>query len=708
MTRVQLRRYLLMPALAACVTFALHAAGALERLEWMSYDQRMQWTRGDAAPDPRIAVILIDEAALAAMNPLVGRFPWPRSIYADLMEFLALGAPRAVVFDLLFSEYQRGGGAPDAHDLRLVEASAALGTSYHAFQLMRDDPDDVYTHFLDRPLPDDFRTRFGVGAGTDDGDRRNNNYVLPFAELYRASRGAGVVNLEPDSDGVYRRTRPLRAYHGELYPLLGLAPLLAAPTQHGAALASLPAAAADGGEMLINYHGRPRPYSISGVFASLQAIRAGDIESLLIHPDEFRDKIVFIGASAAGLQDTKPTPLSPKTPGVLIHASLASNLLTGDTLRTVPRPLTWLAIAVAALLPTLGLFRLHRLYQQVLYPVALATLYGLWCVWQFEQHVVYEMAAPLCALTLSWLLGIGYLGVTEGRDKRRVRRMLSQYVSPAVLAEVVDRYQDHVQAEVGRKEDVTILFADIRGFTTLSERLPAEQVVDLLNCYFSEMTEIIFAHGGTLDKFIGDAIMAFWGAPVRVGNHAEAAVTAALQMLRRLDAVNHRLQARGYPAITIGIGLNSGAVVLGNIGSEKKLDYTVIGDHVNLASRLEGLTAQYGCPLLVSEFTRSRLGERLPCAVVDLVRVKGKQQPVALYQPLALADDEAAAAAHALAARTTAAFEHYRARRWDAALTAYQALPPSALRELFVERCRRCLAEPPPADWDGVYLHTRK
>ncbi len=335
----------------------------------------------------------------------------------------------------------------------------------------------------------------------------------------------------------------------------------------------------------------------------------------------------------------------------------------------------------------------------------------------FNAEHVINVTTPIVAVVLAWLGSSLLLAITEGKDKRKVRNMLSQYVSPAVLSQVVNHFEDHLHAEVGSKERLTMLFSDIRGFTSLSENLSAEKVVEALNYYFSQMNDTIFSHQGTIDKFIGDAIMAFWGAPIRIDNHADLAVQSALEMIERMPAINQWCAQQNLPPLKIGIGLHTGDVVLGNIGSDKKLDYTIIGDNVNLASRMEGLTKSYGSPILISETTFDSLQQSIPCRVVDLVKVKGKKVPIRILQPVTdaiLAETvEQKAPAHGLTIaqivqQTNQAFDHYRQQQWQQAIALYEGLPADALRELFLQRCRQYAQSPPPPDWDGAYTMTSK
>ncbi|MDH5694425.1 MAG: adenylate/guanylate cyclase domain-containing protein, partial [Gammaproteobacteria bacterium] len=300
----------------------------------------------------------------------------------------------------------------------------------------------------------------------------------------------------------------------------------------------------------------------------------------------------------------------------------------------------------------------------------------------------------------------------EGREKRRFKKMMSQYLSPAVLNEVVNKHEEFAHAEVGRKENVSMLFSDIRGFTNMSEHFPAEVVVEILNHYFSQMTDAIFLTQGTIDKFIGDAIMAFWGAPIRTETHAKDATLASLEMLERLKEVKIWLKEKKYPSLSIGIGLHTGDVILGNIGSEQKLDYTIIGDNVNLASRVEGLTKNYGCEILLTESTYNALAGFIPCRKVDLVRVKGKNKPIGIYQPLVnptRAGDKEFKVAELLAQQYQEAFTYYLEKKWEQVESILKTFPEDDYpTKIILERCRSYKIEAPPDDWDGVFTMTTK
>ncbi|MBB5020936.1 CHASE2 domain-containing protein [Desulfurispira natronophila] len=703
--------------LAVVVTVASWHSGGLQRLEWFTYDARMQQIRGETQTHPDIAVILIDEATLQAMNPVIGRWPWPRAIYSDLLDFLSLGEPRAVVFDILFSEYQRSMDEDEMGEDDEIFAWATMqqGNVIHAFQILQEEDDEIPAQVQQSRMPQEFANRFALPLKGDLPPLRNHT-ILPFTELYQGALGAGVVNMQADADGIFRRVPLAFNFDGEIYPALSLAPLIY--TEERQIVRSQDGYHFNGRNIpfdrretfLPNYYGEFNAYSMGGIFSSLQAIIRGDMASVIVDPAEFHDKIVFIGASAIGLQDVKTTPLSPNTPGVYIHASVASNILMDDYLQPVAYNFTYIAIGLLALVSLVCVFLFQRLWLQVGLPALCIAAYVVLAWWQFGLGYAWDVIPPFTAGALSWFGGFAYLSFTESKDKRKVRRMLSQYVSPAILTEVVDRYDTIAKADVGTTENLTILFSDIRSFTNISEKMSASEVVDLLNIYLTDMCDVIFDYQGTLDKFIGDAIMAFWGAPIRIDDHADQALSAAMEMERRLPLVNEKLLAKGYPELKIGIGLHTGEVVLGNIGSERKLDYTIIGDNVNLGSRTEGLTKEFGSTILLTESTFAALTLDIPCAQVDLVRVKGKTQPIALYRPLAKPEDPTHI--YEEAKRTAQlvhdGFEAYLHRNWEKAIECFASAPAHPSLDSMIDRCRRYQQAEPPADWDGVHTMQTK
>jgi adenylate cyclase len=739
------KRKLLIGSIAALVTaVSVNAAfylGIFDEFELKTFDLRVKaFSRERKAPSD-IAVILIDETSLRAMNPIVGRWPWPRSLHADLIEFLSMGGAKAVLFDILFTENERIPGEPPGtvgtNDMRLVEATEATGNIFNAAQLLVDVEDEYNKGLLGRPLPEDFVERFSVKGLKGIVAGPNNTYYIPFSELYMASKGIGIVEFTPDDDGIYRRTRLFRHYQGSFFPVLSTAPLMdilkpeGIRVENGNLILSPPPSSSPAkgeentshvsrltshvsiplqkdGSYLVNMYSDFNPYSMSGILASIQKIKMGELEGLPVNPDEFRDKIVFVGASAVGVADLKPTPMGSRTPGVYLHASIYGNIVRNDFLRFTPPWITSFSVIALSFTVALAILWSRRTLYQMGLPFLMAFIYVSTSFWWFKKSIVFDMIPPLLSIVVSWMGAFAYLSFTEGKDKRKIKRMLSQYVSPTILATVVDRSREGVlRAEVGSKENLTVLFSDIRDFTTISESLDAEKVVELLNSHLSGMVDVIFRHEGTLDKFIGDAIMAFWGAPIKAGDHAKKAVETALEMIRRLESFNEAQRSRGLPALAIGVGINTGDVILGNIGSEKKLDYTVIGDNVNLASRMEGLTKEYGCPILITETTYEEVKDVIPCSVVDLVRVKGRKRPVKIYEPLGKTELN-----ERIVSFSEEGFNYYLNREWEKANECYFRL--LSLRQgdnvanMFIKRCEDYMANEPPDDWDGVYTMMKK
>ena len=697
---------LLIAVLSSALLEAASGTTWLQRIEWISFDWRMQHLGAHRPAPENIALVLVDDASLQYMDRLVGRWPWPRSVFADLIDFINLGEPRAIIFDMLFVEHQQGAEGA-AHDRRLMDATREAGRVFHAMQLMEDNMDEGNPKAVDPPLPDNLRNRFGFHG--QPAASRYNNYLIPIDGLYQAAAGLGMVSVEPDADNVLRRSRLVSSYQGALFPALSLAPLLQPGLVPEVRLANgrisrdgRPVPLAADGSYLVNMYRGFDTYSASGLLDSIAALHAGDIDKMMLDPAAFAGKYVFIGASAVGLHDLKTTALGKPVPGVNFHASVLGNMLAGDFLLPPDRATTHLAILVLALAAALGILLTRRLWLQLSLPLALAAAYVGTSCWLFAHNQVWELVAPLAALALCAVSAYAFLLFTEGREKAKIRRMFSQYVSPAALAMMTDQFEEYTAVGAGHKETVSVLFADIRGFTSLSENNAPEAIVQMLNHYFAAMTEAIHRHHGTIDKFIGDAIMAVWGAPIKSATHADDAVRAALEMRQQLIGINAWLAQRGGAPIDIGIGINSGEVVMGSIGSALKADYTVIGDNVNLASRLEGLTKIYDCPILVSESTLYAMTQPVPARIVDMVRVKGKQHPIKIYAPIT-AGGVSDAQARQISDRSAAAFAAYLARDWERAIAGFRELPDDPLCQALIQRCRDYQHHDPGADWDGVH-----
>ncbi len=631
---------LLISLLMFAVTITLQYFGMFEKPEHYAYDLQAKLLRSDKSTNSQLKVILVDEASLKSMADIAGRWPWPRAIWADLLDFLSMGGAKAVLFDIVYLERQ-----DELNDKALIDATAAAQNVYHSMMINREDPEkDLSGNTgLNRPLPREFVKRFALknvsGNLQVSPNTSYNDYSLPIPGLAEASRGMTVVEFSPDIDGVFRRTRPLREYGGSYFPVLGLGPLLRPGsaitiTNDSISIDGKTIPVDENGNCIINMYGIDKvdTYSMSGIFASLQKIRKGEIEDILVNPEVFKDSIVFIGASAVGTADLKAIPLSRSAPGVMLHIFLANNYLNNDFMKPADKRLTFFSILIGVFLTTWAVMFNKRLVIRAIFPMLLLTLYMGFALFSFKSNALVDMTPFIYATMSTGFLSFGYLTFTEAAEKRRVSHLFTQYVSKDVLNEVLTNYKEYLKSSAGQKVELTVLFSDIRGFTTMSETTPPEKIVEMLNVHFTVMADIILKHNGTIDKYIGDAIMAFWGAPVKTSDHAEQAVLAGVEMLEGLKQVNATLQELGFAhEVKIGIGINTGVATIGNIGSELKKNYTVVGDTVNLSSRLESITKEYKTPLLFSEYTYEKVKDKMNCTLIGNVKVKGREQPVHIY-----------------------------------------------------------------------------
>ena len=719
---------LLIVFIAYIFSLLLHIGGALEFLEMKTLDIRLQLSDKNITANEDIVVVLVDEASLQSMKKMVGRWPWPRSMFAELISFFGQAEAKAVLFDVLFTEPQDARSAEGElgeDDFFLVETTMESGMAIHAAQFLLDTEDEVNKNLLDQPLPDIYKERFAYpNIRVKKGARlkQSNVFYLPFTELYETADQVGIVEFGADADGIYRRSHLLREYMGSYFPVLSLAmieklypPESITLSQNELRFGDMEIPLQNDGTFLINMKKEFVTYSIGGILSTINQMAQGEYDKMLFTPEEFKDKIVIIGASAAGIEDLKHTSTGADVPGVLLHASIISNLMDQDYIHQGYETAIFIFMFFACVIIAIGILGFQSLVLQSILPLVIALLYTLVSYYLMDEYrILIPLVIPLVAFGTVFTGSYIYVSATEGKERRKTRKMLSQYVSPHVLSEVMDKSKSVLTAEVGALEELSILFSDIRSFTSFSEMVEVSQVVEQLNYYLSEMVDVVFEHKGTLDKFIGDAVMAFWGAPIVTPTHAKQSTLAALQMIERLEAINKYFDEKGYPHFHIGVGIHTGKVILGNIGSDKKLDYTVIGDSVNLASRMEGLTKQYGCPILISESTYAQVADEIPCRVIDAVRVKGKDKPIRLYQPLASpsSSQEQKDQGILIAEKSEAAFLAYQNCEWETSISLYKEiqgiLVDDKASQLVIIRCDEFLKDPPPEGWDGCYTMKTK
>jgi adenylate cyclase len=747
----------------------------LQRLEFNSLDTRFRYRPASATPiDPRIVIVDIDQRSQEAL----GKWPFSRTHFAKLLDVLRADHAKVVAFDITF-DYPDKTAAPAKKILAELEdrkkQAEAIDPKYEAWvrgliseydadaefaaALRRFGPVVLGSFFLEKEeaagidqaklneyadLIDWFAmAKNSVNSATGKQDfaslvqrynREGNLFAATVANIpVLANPGdpdktaMGFFNISADSDGVLRRTiltlpfgRSADVADWQMYGSLevqavrldlGLpasqvtvnyGPLGIVSLDFGDKLRVKPDST---GHMQINYHGPRRSYpyySIADVVAQKFALGT------------FRDKIVLVGASATGIADLRTPPYGGISyPGVEFHANVIDNLLNQSFLSRGARQVLWdfalilifgfpLGICMALVSPRWMWFGLALLAPLVLLDYV-TFLRGWWL----------NFTMPALTLTGNVVLVSLYRVLIEDREKRRVRSAFGQYLSP----EVIRRLLANPQLVEPKKTSITVMFSDIRGFTTISEKLDAQDLAVFLKEYLSDMTRIVFQHQGTLDKYIGDAVMAFWGAPFEEPAHAKRTCDTALNMMSHVRTLQRKWEAEGKPRLDIGIGLNTGVASVGNMGSTLRYGYTALGDTVNLSSRLEGLNKEYGTHILVSDtcYQAAKDGGFV-FRELDLIRVKGKLQPVIIYELLGRkADIDATGTGDDIRERLER-FAQARAlychRHWEQAQRAFDAIlakwPDDGPSRAYWKRCQEYLFDEPPHGWDGVFTMTSK
>jgi adenylate cyclase len=724
--------------LAIVALFLGHAAKYYEmpfvaKLEAIAYDTRLRLTMPGTV-DPRIVIVDIDERSLG----IEGRWPWRRDRLGALLDRLFDEyQARVVAFDVVFAERDESSGLAVLRELAQTDLKAvpgfrgALDTIAPSLEFDRVFAEKIRGravilgyYFNQEPeasavrvgaLPEPVLPK-GVFQGRNIQPTRWTGYGANLPELQAAAAGAGHFNPLPDADGITRRVPMLAEWGGAYYEPLSLAvlrllsgspPVLAGFTDAPRWARDYPGLEwLDVGQYripvdadvaaLVPYRGRER---------SFKYLSAADVLHGKAPRADLEGKIVLVGATAPGLLDLRAAPVGHIFPGVEIHANLISGMLDGRIKQMPPYVLgaefVLLALAgltMALVLPLLNPLRATLLTVAVLAGVVATNV----TVWQ-AGNLVLPLASGLLLIALLFGLNMSYGYFVESRAKRQITGLFGQYVPPALVDEM-SAHPERFSME-GESREMSVLFSDVRGFTTISEGLDPKQLSRLMNEFLTPLTQVIYERRGTIDKYMGDCIMAFWGAPLPDAQHPRNAVLAGLEMLAAMEALQPQFRSRGWPALAIGVGVNSGRMSVGNMGSEVRVAYTVMGDAVNLASRMEGLTKQYGVGMIVGEATRAACKD-LAFRELDRVRAKGKTEPVAIYEPLGPLDALGKPAADELSLWHQA-LKLYRAQEWDMAelqlINLQRMHPDRALYAEFVRRVALWRKNPPGQGWDGAW-----
>lgn len=709
---------------AAALTALLFLAGVLEGLEYKTLDARFHRFARQSEADTNIVIVAIDEESLREFKRNNIYWKWPRDLYAAMVSHISKGRPKAILFDILFPDPDIDRLSSDGWETDSIFAGAVrdAGTVLIAAQLNReeslieeDNPllDTLKWKPLAEKLPREFVYDFPAG-------------ILPLPEFQRSAAGVGCVNYYDDpQDGITRRLPLFYAYNGAPILHMGLLGFMSATgaetftAENGrvsAAYADIPLDSK--GRYLVSWYGKGGPaggtfsyYSFVAVIHSFQQEMTG--KPALLPSSAFKDKIVIVGASAASLFDLKNTPFSTNEaqyPGMEIYATVISNFLHGHHL--IRSNALWILLVIVALSVVIAyaVIEFPRVWPGVSVAVAALVAWIAFCAVMFPAARVWvDLVAPVTAMVLSFTASAVARYQIEGKARRHLRSMFGRYLSPVVISEVVEKSES---IELGGKTvHGTVFFSDLKDFTNISEKMLPHDLVTMLNEYFTFVSDIVMRHGGLLDKYLGDAVMAIYGAPVATGNHAADACRAALE-IQNLFEPKFQPVAGEKILLQTRIGINSGPMVVGNIGSSRRLDYTAIGDTVNLSSRLEGVNKSYGTNIMVSESAREAAGAgSFVTRELDRIRVKGKDKAVTVYE---LVGVPGAVPSQRLMhiERFEEALAAYRAKKFDKARRQFRAMlkdyPADSASALYAARCDELKKNPPKGEWDGVYVFTTK
>ncbi len=741
--------------LALVLAFLAHAAKwgiggwtfqipLVNRLEAVVYDTRLAMTMPRTV-DPRIVILDIDEKSLAEKEKGgEGRWPWPRDRLALLLDKLFDRYQIAIVgFDIVFAERDESSGLRVLQQLAQKELKDVAGFQATLKQLQPQlEYDQIFAeHMRNRAVVLGYTfTRF-EGEGSKKGvlpapvlpagtfGAKNIDfasfpgYTANLPELQKSAASAGHFSLDPDPDGILRRVPMLAEFGGTYYEPLSLAivrMIIGGPNiVPGYPSDKIWSRSYSGLEWLevgplripvdervtalIPYRGKQKSFSY---------ISVSDVMSERADVADLKGKIVLVGTTAPGLLDLRATPVEEVYPGVEIHANMIAGMLDRNIKQKPPYVvgaefvlLLLAGAAMALLLPLLNPLKSLLVTVAVLFMV----VFGNLIVFHLG-NMVLPLASGLVMIALLFALNMSYGYFVEARGKNQITGLFGQYVPPELVDEMARNPAEFNMAP--RAEELSVLFSDVRGFTTISESLSPEDLSVYINDYLTTMSLVIReGHRGTLDKYIGDAIMAFWGAPVRDPAHARNAMLAAMDMQKTAKILNEKFKAKGWPTFKIGVGVNSGVMRVGDMGSQIRRAYTVMGDAVNLGSRLEGITKEYGADIIAGEGTRNAVPE-VVFRELDRVRVKGKDEAVAIYEPFGLQGQVEKAKLDEI--KLYAQFLRlYRAQDWDQAELQLFNLQKQVAGHLlyshtFVERIAYLRANPPGKDWDGAFTFKTK
>ena len=711
---------------ASSFSLLLWSVGYLQPIEFTTWSERVDFLARPAPTTDRVKLVVIDDPSLAHLQKHFGlSWVWPRQVYEMILSFLKRGGARSVTFDMLYEQPSTHGVEDDKTFGKAIKEGPPFVAAFALLGGQRQEEGEdssvsvaegTYAETWPQAEKQDHRFTLQMEGLMTWLDVAEASVVVPHAQfpipdVLGNTDAIGNVASNPDEDGIIRRISLFRVFDGRAVPSLALATYLI----HRKAELSVRRGRLTIGEQrigidrhaqaILRYRGRDsthEKYSAFAVINSELKLREGKVPD--ISPETFRDCHVFFGITAkggTGGHDIKATPIDERFPGVEIQATALDNLLANDFLRQTPEWLTVITVVTLSILAgILGLI-FTKVWQNVLaffiyHPMILCCgllMYeaGYW--WPVFVHNLGVLSALVGTVAVHY--------ATEGRQRRFVKQAFTHYLSPAVIDRVLK--DPSKLALGGERRELTIFFSDLQGFTSISEMMEPQELTQLLNEYLSDMTDIILDEGGTLDKYEGDAIIAFWGAPISQPDHALRGVRAVIRCQRKLAERRKEFEERYGAVLKMRIGMHTGDVVVGNMGSKRRFDYTMLGDAANLAARLEGANKAFHTYTMISEVTWAKVKEHVRAREIGALRVVGRKVPVAVYEPYALITDDEEPHYREIEGGVTLAKEG----KWQEAIEILQTFAEDPVAGTYLERCRELIAAD-NADWDGVWNLTSK
>ncbi|MEJ2544970.1 MAG: adenylate/guanylate cyclase domain-containing protein [Calditrichaceae bacterium] len=676
--------------------------------EAKTYDWRVEQKIFDAEKIDDIVIVDIDERS----NQELGKYSlWPRTYHADLVKFLADAGALAIGLDILYDPFT---WRPE-QDQEFIKTIEDAGNVYLAIYFGEADT-NTFRYAMNREPAGYHAEKYYYTLPLKEMDRfrHEERFESNFVDLINAGRGNGHVNFNADIDGVVRRIHLFSEFNNHLYPSLSFKmymDLMGADSiavneagnfvlfRQGELISEIPVDSH--GNMLINY---------AGGFKTFRYISFYDVLEKRVPPEFFENKIVFVGTSLAGLFDLRNVPFMQTFPGVEIHTNILYTLLKQDFVRPLSGLTTFLIMAAFGIIMGIVISFIGPLFSIIIL-VIVGIAHVVVSSYLFVTDSIWiEIISPILTLFLTFSFVYVYRYLTEEKNKRFIRNTFSHFVTKSVVDELLAN-PDKIKLG-GEKKICTVFFSDIAGFTTISEQLSPEELVRLLNEYLTEMTGIVFKYDGMLDKYEGDAIMAVFGAPIAHGNHAYNACRTGLEMQSQLLKMRDLWRKQNRPQLKCRVGINTGPMVVGNMGSENRFDYTVMGDAVNLGARLESANKEYSSQVIIGDETYQMAKDLIIARPLDLLRVKGRGEPVSVYELLGTKEEGVGEEVLKAIEFFQQGFEKYLAQDWDAAIDLFQkALSykrDDGPAKRYIQRCQLFKESPPGAEWDGVYTLTHK